>query len=145
MPAFGDPAVAEVFSAHPRPVRTKLMQLRKLIFDTAATTDGVGALQEALKWGQPSYLTPETKSGSTIRIDATKDGSGRYALYFNCNSSLVESFRARYRDRLTFQSNRAIVFDADGDFPVEAVRHCIAMALTYHVAKARGKRTGRAK
>jgi hypothetical protein len=64
-----DPAVAAVFGAYPKPLKAKLLALRRLIFETAAATKGVGTLQETLKWGQPSYLTTETKSGSTIRID----------------------------------------------------------------------------
>ncbi len=67
-----DPAVEAAFGAYPAPVKAKLLALRRLIFDTAKRTKGVGALEETLKWGQPSYLTPETKSGSTIRIDQVK-------------------------------------------------------------------------
>ena len=62
---FADPAVDAVFRAYPAPLKTRLLALRRLIFDTAKTTKGVGALQQTLKWGQPSYLTTETKSGST--------------------------------------------------------------------------------
>jgi len=40
-----------------------------MIFDVAKKTPGVGKLEEDLRWGQPSYLTLETGSGSTIRID----------------------------------------------------------------------------
>jgi hypothetical protein len=71
---FADPAVEAAFDAYPKPLKPKLLALRRLILDTARTTSGVGALEETLKWGQPSYLTPETKSGSTIRIDAIKSG-----------------------------------------------------------------------
>ena len=74
------------------------LALRKLIFDTAAQTEGVGELEETLKWGQPSYLTPETKSGSTIRIDGS-GGDGRCAVYFICHTNLVESFRELYATR----------------------------------------------
>ena len=63
------PAIEAVFEAYPKPVKAKLLALRRLIFDTAKTTKGVGALEEALKWGQPSYLTPRARaaapSGST--------------------------------------------------------------------------------
>ncbi len=141
MKRFSDPAVAAIFRSYPPPVKAKLSALRALIFDVAASTEGVGALNETLKWGQPSYLTAETKSGSTIRMDAVKGEAGRYALYFNCNSDLVTRFRAHYADTLTLEGNRAIVFDVDDDIPVDAVRHCIAMALTYHLDKRR-KRTG---
>ncbi len=66
---FTDPNVAEVFKNYPNEAREKLLELRKLIFNTANSIEGVGTLEETLKWGQPSYLTSETKSGSTIRID----------------------------------------------------------------------------
>lgn len=70
-----DLAVDTVFNAYPKPVKARLLALRRLIIDTARTTKGVGALQETLKWGQPSYLTAETKSGSTIRIDRVKSAA----------------------------------------------------------------------
>jgi hypothetical protein len=62
------------------------LALRRLILDTARTTDGAGRIEETLKWGQPSYLTPETKSGSTVRIDHV-DGK-QYAIYFHCQTDL---------------------------------------------------------
>ena len=89
-------AVDAVFAAYPGPVKAKLLALRRLIFDTAKATKGVGALEETLKWGQPSYLTPESKSGSTIRIDQVKAEAGRYAVYFHCQTDLVETFRELY-------------------------------------------------
>ncbi len=137
MMKFEDANVAAAFDGYPRPVRAKLMRLRQLIFDTAAKTEGVGQLKETLKWGQPSYLTGLTKSGSTIRIDATKDGSGRYAMYVHCQTNLIESFRRRYPEALRYEGNRAVLLDAGDDIPVEELKHCIAMALTYHLAKKR--------
>jgi hypothetical protein len=79
-----DPAVDAVFGAYPKPLKARLLALRRLILDTAAATKGVGELQETLKWGQPSYLTAATKSGSTIRIDRLKASANQYALYFHC-------------------------------------------------------------
>ena len=69
-----------------------MLALRRLILDTAKTTKGVGPIEETLKWGQPSYLTPETKSGSTVRIDQVKAEPGQYAVYFHCQTNLVETF-----------------------------------------------------
>ncbi|MGB6634840.1 MAG: DUF1801 domain-containing protein, partial [Bradyrhizobium sp.] len=51
-----DAAVEAVFKAYPQPAKAKLLALRRLIFDTAKATRGVGRIEEALKWGQPSYL-----------------------------------------------------------------------------------------
>jgi hypothetical protein len=136
-----DSAVDAVFGAYPNPVKAKLLALRRLIFDTAKATKGVGTLQEALKWGQPSYLTTESKSGSTIRIDQVKTEAGRYAVYFHCQTDLVETFRELYPE-LSYGGNRAILLDAGDKLPEAALRHCIALALTYH---ARKRKAGQAK
>jgi uncharacterized protein DUF1801 len=130
---FSDPAVSAVFQAYPKPIRPKLLALRRLIFDTAERTEGVGVLQETLKWGQPSYLTPETKSGSTIRIDWIKAGIGRYAVYFHCQTNLVDTFRELYPTELSYGGNRCIVLDAADAVPEAALRHCVGLALTYHL------------
>ncbi|MEH2530152.1 hypothetical protein V1277_003474 [Bradyrhizobium sp. AZCC 1588] len=132
-------AVAEtVFAAYPNPVRAKLLALRRLIFDTAKTTEGVGPLEETLKWGQPSYLTTESRSGSTIRIDQVKAEAGRYAVYFHCQTDLVETFRELYPE-LRYGGNRSILLDADDKLPEAALRHCVALALTYHARKKAGR------
>jgi hypothetical protein len=91
-------------------------------------------LQESLKWGQPSYLTTETKSGSTIRIDQVKPTPGQYALYFHCQTNLVETFRELYPE-LRYGGNRSILLDAKEKLPEAALRHCVALALTYHLNK----------
>ena len=130
-----DPAVDAVFSAYPKPIKTKLLALRRLIFDTAEATNGVGRLEETLKWGQPSYLTPETKSGSTIRIDQVKSAANQYAVYFHCQTDLVATFRELYPTELSYGGNRSILLNAEHDIPEPALRHCVALALTYHLNK----------
>lgn len=128
------PAVDKVFEAYPKPVKAKLLALRRLIFDTAKATEGVGALEEALKWGQPSYLTTESKSGSTVRIDQVKSEAGQVAVYFHCQTNLVETFRELYPE-LRYSGNRAILLDAGDRLPDAELRHCVALALTYHLGK----------
>ncbi len=123
------------FSVYPKPVRTKLLALREMIFDVAKKTLGVGKLEEALRWGQPSYLTPETGSGSTIRIDYIKNEPDKYAMYFICTSGLIEDFKELYKDEMKFVGNRSIVFDIGDRLPEVALRHCISLALTYHLRK----------
>jgi hypothetical protein len=125
-------AVDAVFDAYPKPVRARLKALRRLILATAKRTAGVGRLQETLKWGQPSYLTPETKAGSTVRIDQVKSAAGQYAVYFHCQTNLVETFRKLY-PALKYGGNRSILLDANDDVPEPELRHCVALALTYHL------------
>ena len=134
-----DPAISAVLNVYAKPVRDRLLALRRLILDTARATEGVGALEEALKWGQPSYLTTETGSGSTIRIDGVKSSPNQYAVYFHCQTNLVETFRELYPE-LRYGGNRSILLDAADDPPEAALRHCVALALTYHLnRRKRGK------
>ncbi len=100
------PAVDAVFNTYPKAEKAKLLALRRLIFDTAKMTKGVGALQETLKWGQPSYLTPETKSGSTVRIDQVKAAPHQIAIYFHCQTDLVATYRELYPE-LNYGGNRS--------------------------------------
>ncbi len=131
MKRFADKNVAGVFKAYPPAARARLMALRALIFDVAARTDGVGRLTETLKWGQPSYLTEETHSGSTIRIDRLKKADG-YALYVHCQSGLVDRFREIYHDTFRYEGKRALLFDQRERLPLGPLRHCIGLALTHH-------------
>jgi len=134
-PSFADPAVAAVFAAYPDAVRPQLLALRRLIFETAAATDGVGALQETLKWGEPAYLTPQSKSGSTIRLNWKAALGENVAIYFKCTTPLVSSFKARFPETFTYEGNRAILLDKDAAVPEPELRRCIEMALTYHWIK----------
>ena len=123
------------FNVYPKPARAKLLALREMIFDVAKKTPGVGKLEEALRWGQPSYLTPETGSGSTIRIDHIKNEPDKYAMYFICTSGLIEDFNKLYKGDMNFVGNRSIVFDVNDRLPEAALRHCISLALTYRLRK----------
>ncbi|MCC7125762.1 MAG: DUF1801 domain-containing protein [Acidobacteria bacterium] len=129
--------VAAIFAAYPAPVRALLLDVRRLIFATAATTDGVGPLTETLKWGEPAYLAEASGSGSTIRLGRLKAIDGVGAVLFNCRTTLVESFRSRFPKTFRYQDNRAIVIDPATPFPERELAICIAMALTYHRRRTR--------
>lgn len=134
MKRFAEPAVAAVFAAYPAALRKRLLALRELVFDVAARTEGVGPLTETLKWGQPSYLTEESGSGTTVRIDRLRKGDG-YAICFHCQSGLVPTFRELYPDTFRFEGKRALTFEPGDRLPVRALRHCIGLALTHHLRK----------
>jgi len=124
--------VEKAFDHYPKGIRKKLMFLRKLVIDTAAETDGVKTLEETLKWGELSYLT---KGGSTIRMDWKKSKPDQYAMYFNCKTKLVDTFKERYKDKFKYEGNRAIVFHKNDTIPVNELKHCILLSLTYHNIK----------
>ena len=131
MTPFATQVVAEVFAGYPPAMRKRLLTLRELIFESATTTS-VGRLEETLKWGEPAYVTAQSKSGSTIRIAGKKNSATHYAIYFNCQTTLVETFKTLFPGEFTFEGNRAIVFDVADTVPAETLAFCIAAALTYH-------------
>jgi hypothetical protein len=131
---FQDPAVATKFDGYPPAARRKLLALRELVFRTAAATPGVGAIEETLKWGEPAYVTP-SKAGSTVRIDWKAKDPGHYAMYFNCQTGLVETFRSLFPQDFKFEGNRALLFAIDDRVPTDALSWCVAASLTYHLKR----------
>ena len=134
---FANTAVARAFAAYPREMRRKLLALRALIFRTAASTEGVGRLEETLKWGEPAYVTSESKSGSAVRIGWKAFRPSEYAMCFHCQTNLVESFRAWFPGELRCEGNRAIVFRRSDIVPTDSLAICIAAALTYRLKGAK--------
>lgn len=125
--------VKRTFASYPDPVRTRLLVVRDLILVTADELDGVGAIQETLKWGQPSYLTPETGAGTTIRIAPTRRGSTHdYGLYVHCRTSLISTFRVMFGDVFDYERDRGLLFRTGDGLPTDELRQCIGLALTYH-------------
>lgn len=135
---FQNQEVSRVFDRYNKHIHEKLMTLRKLIFEVASENDEIGELEETLKWGQPSYLTPVTRSGTTIRIDQVKNQPSQYAIYVNCQTTLVDLFRQRFPD-FTYEGDRAVLFELNDDLPLDDIKECIYMTLTYHLRKQQAK------
>lgn len=124
-------AVRSAFDNHSGAVLASLLALRTLIFETVEETPNIGRIDESLKWGQPSYTPAKPHIGSSVRLGAAETET--VALYFICHTRLVEHFREIYPKVLEFEGNRAIVLPASGEWPEAEIKHCIAMALTYHL------------
>lgn len=121
------PAIAAAYDRHPAAMRARLLALRDLIYAVAAEHPEVGALEEALKWGEPSVLT-RPKTGTTIRLGAASPTVS--ALYVHCQSKVVE--RARLSGlALVFEGQRAVHLPLAAPIPEAEVRAFIALALTY--------------
>ncbi len=127
-----DPRFETVFNEYPISVRAKMDTLRTLVIETAKNIDGLNTLEETLKWGEPSFVT---KNGSTLRINWSPKSPEKYAMYFQCTSKLVSTFRLVYKNMLTFEGNRAIIFKIDEKPPKEILKSCIKATLNYHKVK----------
>ncbi|HEY6514436.1 MAG TPA: DUF1801 domain-containing protein [Burkholderiaceae bacterium] len=139
MKPFADPEVKAKFDSYPPVPRKRLLALRELVFRTAEATDGIGEIEESLKWGEPAYTT-KNKAGSTVRVDWKSKTPGQYAMYFHCQTHLIESFRTMFPNDFKFEGNRALVFELSETVPRDALAVCIAASLTYHLKKRVAKR-----
>ncbi len=110
--------------------------IRKLLLATAAGNPGVGTLTETLKWGEPAYLTNESKSGSTVRVAWKQKRPEHIGIFFNCRTLLVDEFRSRFPE-LEFEGNRAILLPLNEPLPTDTIESCLQAALTYHLRKRR--------
>lgn len=124
--------VDEIFANYPEKVREKMQFLRALVIETAEETEGVDELQETLKWGEPSFVT---KNGSTLRMDWKEKSPEQYAMYFQCTSRLVHTFRIVFDGKFQYEGNRAIVFGLNQKIPELELKECIKASLTYHNVK----------
>lgn len=127
--------VRNAFDAYPQSARDTLTALRGLIFETAAANPKIGPLTETLKWGEPSYLTEVTKSGSTLRIAWKPSAPDYVSLFINCQTTLVEQMKELYPDEFTYTGTRAVSFKIDEPLARDPLAHCIEMTLMYHKNK----------
>lgn len=127
------PDIAGVLNEYTIRQQAAMFRLRSLIYETATQTDLVGALDESLKWGQPSYTPRKKRVGSSVRLGV--HGEETVALYFICHTHMVDRFREIYPDQFAYEGNRAIILPNSGRWPEAALKHCIAMALTWHLQK----------
>ena len=123
--------IKAAIEAAPPGSRAGLWSLRSLVLDTAAAMPEVGRIEECLKWGQPAFTTPQTKSGSTLRIGVPKTGG--FALYAHCQTNIISSFAAAFPGQDRIEGNRAVIFHDEAE--IEPARHgqLVAHALRYHL------------
>jgi hypothetical protein len=124
-------SVKQKFESYPHDVYVQLNCIRELII-SIAQKDGIEDLMETLKWGEPSYTS---KIGSTVRFDWKPKDPEQYCVYFNCKTTLVETFKELYGDIFRYDGNRAIIFELGNEIPVKELSHCISLSLRYKKIK----------
>ncbi len=128
---FFKKSVKDIFEKFPLDIQESFMKIRDLIFEVAACSQEIGELTEDVRWGQISYLTLATKSGSLIRIDVYGSLKNKLALFFHCQTTLISEFRQQFPNTFEYESNRALIVDVRNGYDQQALRTCIQRALTY--------------
>lgn len=127
--------VRKVLDTYPESAKAKLLQIRELILSCAAEDSAIGVITETLKWGEPAYLTEQSKSGSTIRLGYKDSAPDSVAIYFNCNTTIVKDIQRLYTDQFQCEGNRQLSILIDQPLPEQALSECLTLALKYHVNK----------
>ncbi len=127
-----DPRFLIRMENYPNSVKEKMEYLRKLVIESASEIEGIDKLEETLKWNEPSFIT---KNGSTLRMDWKEKSPNHYAMYFQCSSRLVDTFKMIFGDKFQYEGNRAIVFELDQVIPEAELKECIKATLNYHKVK----------
>lgn len=126
-----DSNIKRKIDVYPDEAKSQLFRIRKLIFEVARE-EGLGDIAETLKWNEPSY---QSQYGSAVRIDWKEKSSDTISVYFNCKTTLVETFKEIYRDTFRYEGNREIVFKISEKLPMVELKACMSMALRYHKIK----------
>lgn len=131
------PAIPEqvraVYDATPLSLRRGLYQLRDLIFAQAARMPQIGPLTEALRWGQPAFLTLDTGAACSLRIGPVK-GTG-FGLFVHCQTGLIGAFGSGAGAGLRFDGNRGVLFGPQDRIDPAQISVLIGQALGYHLAR----------
>jgi len=131
--------VLEKINAFPQKAKEKLLSIRGLILDEAENSPEIGELEETLKWGEPSYLTKKSKSGTTIRIDWKENNPDELGFFVNCKTTLLDQYRSMFPEVFRYEGERAVWIQLNEPLPEFELRECIKMALRYHLDKNRAR------
>ena len=124
-------ATQNKFDSYPEHIKLRLLCIRDLVFDVAKE-HGLGDVEESLKWNEPSYLV---NTGTAIRIDWKAKTPDHYFIFFNCNTTLVDTFRELHSDVIQFQGNRAIILNIYEPLPTKTIRQFLTLAMKYKTIK----------
>ncbi len=120
--------ITQVITHWPDTAQKTFHHLRQIIFDTAASNPQVAPLSEALKWGEPSFLT---KTGTTLRIDWKARSPDEIGLFVICRTDLLDQIRAMYPNAFRFEGTRALYLRLDAPIPEQAVAYLATRTQTY--------------
>lgn len=126
---FASAEVGHAFSLFSRAGRQRLLRVRQRIFDLAAGVEAVGAIQESLKWGEPSYVSTKRKCGTPIRLRLAADDT--FGLSVHCQTSIIAELKKAHPG-LRYDGSRSLLLPVAVEPPVEVIDQLIRLALTYH-------------
>lgn len=118
----------------PEPAQQALWHCRSVFHKVADDAD-VGALDETLKWGQPSWRPTKPRTGSTLRMDWNPKFPDRLSLFVDCKTDLAARMKDMYPNLPENDGQRHLAIDLTAPLPDQAIAHLADLTFTYHRAK----------
>jgi len=131
MDSITDDSFEKRVEAFPMHVQPTFDRLRTLVHEVAQKSE-ISQLYETLKWGEPSFVA---RHGSTLRMDWKEQSPSTFALYFQCSSKLVETFKVVFTDQFSYEGKRAIHPNLGEELPIAELTECVRVTLWYHKLK----------
>ncbi len=128
---FENPEIKKVYERFPREMKTKVLELREIIFEVAKNNDKIGKVTETLKWGEPVYQRDRSKYGSPIKINYKKTMENHISISVISTTNLIEKFKELYPKAFQFNGNREIIINTNRKLPKKEIYHCVELALTH--------------
>lgn len=123
--------IDEKILSYPEKAASVARRIKHLIYESAEN-GSISNIEESLKWGEPSFKAPK---GTPIRMDWKEKSPDKFFIFFNCQTSIINTLRVVFKDILDFEGTRSIVLNLDEALPEEILKRCFAVALKYHSLK----------
>lgn len=123
--------MAAAVSQWPTRAQAHFNTLRGMVYTTAQDCSAA-PIEETLKWGEPAFLTPVTRSGSTIRLGWQRKKPDWFGIYMNCRTSIVHQVQDLFPDAFEYDGTRGLLWPLAASIPIEATDFALRTALTYH-------------
>ncbi len=118
----------------PAPAQHRLWACRAL-FHKVAEQAKVGALDETLKWRQPSWRPIKPRTGSTLRMDWSSKSPDFLSVFVDCKTDLAARMQDIYPDLPVNDGQRHMAIALEAALPEQALAHLAEMTFTYHCVK----------
>lgn len=126
--------IADTLSTFPEHVQQEMQAIRDRIFALSEEDPNIGEIEEALKWGEISFLTVRPKSGTTVRL-GYRPAKDKLAVFVNCQTSLIADFKEEFSDAFEYEKNRALLFTPKDQSNAHLLEEFLNRALKYHKNK----------
>jgi hypothetical protein len=128
---FENLEIKKVYDRFPKEMKTKILEVREIIFEVGKNNNKINKITETLKWGEPTYQRDRSKDGSPIKINHKKTMENYFSISVISSTNLINKIKELYPKAFQFNGDREIIINANKKLPKTEIYHFIELALMY--------------